>query len=344
MPDTEITRAETRERARLLIVRWHDADWDFTHGPDTFGSVSLIRFDCHEPGSTTHADLIAAGVIATGVRMSTLNGVPLDPTSAWAPGRLGARNQLRVIADRTFTPSASGCAAGIPPTAASMVARLSQGHGFAYHSQWPADPARARLPRGPGQSPGRRRAAAPDGARSRLCRILRGACASRIGPECRRVVDDVVLHEDPRLPRRPATVRASGGVRRLDGQRGDCEHCRITYAKGAAVLRQLSANVGEERFTEGCAPTSRALLPQCPAGDLVASMGEASGKDLAPCRYRPSPRCCAGDALRETPGAERPVAAGRLAAQPVRFPSAGDGSQVAAGSRTGASRPSTTKE
>jgi Peptidase family M1 domain/Peptidase M1 N-terminal domain len=55
MPDTEITRAETRERPRLLLVRSYDVDFDFTRGPHTFGSVSLIRFDCHQPGSTTHA-------------------------------------------------------------------------------------------------------------------------------------------------------------------------------------------------------------------------------------------------------------------------------------------------
>jgi hypothetical protein len=60
MPDTEITRAETRERARLLLVRSYDVGFDSTPGPHTFGSASLIRFDCHSPGSSTHADLIAA--------------------------------------------------------------------------------------------------------------------------------------------------------------------------------------------------------------------------------------------------------------------------------------------
>ena len=33
MPDTEITRAQTRERARLLFVRSYDVELDFTHGP-----------------------------------------------------------------------------------------------------------------------------------------------------------------------------------------------------------------------------------------------------------------------------------------------------------------------
>jgi aminopeptidase N len=108
MPDTEITRAQTRERARLLLVRSYDVDLDFTQGPDTFESVSVIRFDCHEPGSTTHADLIAAGV-----RAITLNGVPLDPATAWANGRialpgLAARNELRVTADCAYTRSGTG--------------------------------------------------------------------------------------------------------------------------------------------------------------------------------------------------------------------------------------------
>ena len=108
MPDTEITRAQTRERARLLFIRSYDVDLDFTRGPDTFGSVSLIRFDCREPGAATHADLIAAGV-----REITLNGVPLDPASAWANGRitlpgLAARNELRVAAECAYSRSGTG--------------------------------------------------------------------------------------------------------------------------------------------------------------------------------------------------------------------------------------------
>ncbi len=108
MPDTEITRAETGKRARLLLVRSYDVDFDFTRGPRTFGSVSLIRFDCRQPGSTSHADLIADGV-----RAITLNGAPLDPATAWADGRitlpgLAASNELRVSADCAYTSSGTG--------------------------------------------------------------------------------------------------------------------------------------------------------------------------------------------------------------------------------------------
>ncbi len=38
--DADITRDETRERARLLRVRSYDVDLDFTRGKETFGSVS----------------------------------------------------------------------------------------------------------------------------------------------------------------------------------------------------------------------------------------------------------------------------------------------------------------
>ena len=55
----------------------------------------------------------------------------------------------------------------------------------------------------------------------------------------------------------------------------------ISYAKGAAVLRQLSAYVGEDNFTTGL----RAYLARHPYGnarlaDLLAAVGEAAGNDL----------------------------------------------------------------
>jgi aminopeptidase N len=101
--DAEITRSETTERARLLRIRSYDVDLDFTRGPQTFGSTSLIRFDCRRPGATTHADLIAPGV-----REITLNGAQLDPAAVWADGRitltgLADRNELRVVADCAYS-------------------------------------------------------------------------------------------------------------------------------------------------------------------------------------------------------------------------------------------------
>ena len=55
----------------------------------------------------------------------------------------------------------------------------------------------------------------------------------------------------------------------------------ISYAKGAAVLRQLSAYVGEDNFTAGLrAYLARHSYGNARLADLVAAVGEAPGKDL----------------------------------------------------------------
>ena len=107
MESPEITRAECRERARLLRVRSYDVALDLTRA-QTFGSVSVVRFDCAEPGAASHADLVAAAV-----HEITLNGARLDPATAWSGGRialpaLAARNELRVVADGAYTRSGTG--------------------------------------------------------------------------------------------------------------------------------------------------------------------------------------------------------------------------------------------
>ncbi len=107
MPIAEITRAETRERARLLHVDSYDVTLDLTRGDKVFGSTSVIRFDCTEPGAASHADLVAEAV-----HEIVLNGEPLDP-AAYAGGRialpgLAARNELRVVADCAYTHSDKG--------------------------------------------------------------------------------------------------------------------------------------------------------------------------------------------------------------------------------------------
>jgi aminopeptidase N len=95
----EITRAETRERARLLRVDDYLVELDLTGGAELFGSVAVIRFSCREPGAASYADLIAERV-----HEITLNGVRLDPASVYADGRialtgLARRNELRVVAE-----------------------------------------------------------------------------------------------------------------------------------------------------------------------------------------------------------------------------------------------------
>jgi aminopeptidase N len=108
MQAAEITRDETSERARLLRVESYDIELDLTRGEDVFGSVSVITFDCAEPGASTYADLIAQSI-----REITLNGSPVDPATAYAGGRialagLAAHNELRVVADCGYGTGGSG--------------------------------------------------------------------------------------------------------------------------------------------------------------------------------------------------------------------------------------------
>jgi aminopeptidase N len=110
----EITRSETSERSRLLRVEDYDIALDLTRGGEVFGSVSVIRFTCAEPGASTYVDLIAADV-----REIMLNGVPVDPAvavqGAGEPGGgrialtgLAERNELRVVADCGYTIDGAG--------------------------------------------------------------------------------------------------------------------------------------------------------------------------------------------------------------------------------------------
>jgi aminopeptidase N len=108
MQVADITRDETTQRAALLQVGTYDIELDLTGGPDTFRSTSVIAFDCHRPGASTYADLIAEQV-----HEITLNGVPLDPAAVYAEGRialsgLAARNELRVVADCAYATDGSG--------------------------------------------------------------------------------------------------------------------------------------------------------------------------------------------------------------------------------------------
>jgi len=102
----EITQAECGQRARLLRVQSYDVTLDLTW-PQTFGSVSVIRFDCAEPGAASHADLVAQAVTDI-----SLNGLHLA-LAAWSGDRialpgLAAHNELRVVAECAYTASGTG--------------------------------------------------------------------------------------------------------------------------------------------------------------------------------------------------------------------------------------------
>jgi aminopeptidase N len=108
MPTAEITQRETSERSRLLRVDDYDVTLDLTRGEELFGSVSVIRFSCSEPGASTYVDLVAEEI-----REITLNGSAIDPAQAYHDGRielsgLAERNELRVAADCGYTNTGVG--------------------------------------------------------------------------------------------------------------------------------------------------------------------------------------------------------------------------------------------
>ena len=115
MQIAEITRAETSERARLLAVDTYAVTLDLTRGSEVFGSTSVIRFGCTEPGAATYVDLVAASV-----REITLNGVHIDPATAWADGRIAlqgltAQNELTVVADCRYSRDGTGLHRAVDP-------------------------------------------------------------------------------------------------------------------------------------------------------------------------------------------------------------------------------------
>jgi len=115
MPSAEITRTETSERARLLSVRSYAVTLDLTRGNEVFGSTAVIQFGCAEPGAASYADLVAERVHAI-----TLNGVPVDPATAWAEGRieltgLAADNELTVVADCRYSRDGTGLHRAVDP-------------------------------------------------------------------------------------------------------------------------------------------------------------------------------------------------------------------------------------
>ena len=108
MPGTNLTRDEARARAELLSVDSYTVDLDLTTSDTTFGSTTVIRFSCSKPGASTFADLVGATI-----HELTLNGTPLDPAAVYRDNRieldgLAADNELRVVADCTYSRTGEG--------------------------------------------------------------------------------------------------------------------------------------------------------------------------------------------------------------------------------------------
>ncbi len=104
---SNLTRDEAAARSALITVASYHVDLDLAGGDETFGSVSVIRFDCAAPGSTSFINLTAPAV-----REITLNGEPVgldafDGDRITLTG-LAASNVLRVAADCAYSRSGEG--------------------------------------------------------------------------------------------------------------------------------------------------------------------------------------------------------------------------------------------
>lgn len=96
------------DRSSLLEVESYDLAVDLTCGTETFSTRTEVRFRSRQPGSATFADVEAAGV-----QRAVLNGVGLDITRAYQPGRLelpqlAAENTLIVEAEFWYRTAGAG--------------------------------------------------------------------------------------------------------------------------------------------------------------------------------------------------------------------------------------------
>ena len=107
MPGTNLTREEAADRARLVSISSYRVDLDLTTGPETFESVTTVRFSA-EPHAGTFIDLIAPTV-----HEITLNGRRIDPATAYADSRialddLAEQNELTVRATCAYSHTGEG--------------------------------------------------------------------------------------------------------------------------------------------------------------------------------------------------------------------------------------------
>jgi len=102
-----LTRDEAATRSALITVASYQVDLDLTGSDATFGSVSVVRFGCAAPGSSTFINLTAPAV-----REITLNEAPVSldafDGNRITLTRLAAENVLRVVADCAYSRSGEG--------------------------------------------------------------------------------------------------------------------------------------------------------------------------------------------------------------------------------------------
>jgi aminopeptidase N len=102
-----LTYDEAHARARLIDPLGYHIGLDLTGGDEVFGSVTVVRFGCREPGASSFIEIRPARL-----RRVTLNGQDVDPASL-EQNRLPltglqAANELQVEADMPYSRTGAG--------------------------------------------------------------------------------------------------------------------------------------------------------------------------------------------------------------------------------------------
>jgi aminopeptidase N len=102
-----LTRAEARDRGRLLDVHSYRVELDLTGGDTTFRSVTTVAFGCARPGADSYIDLTAPVV-----HEIVLNDQPLE-LAAFDGDRISlaglqAGNELRIVAGCAYSHNGEG--------------------------------------------------------------------------------------------------------------------------------------------------------------------------------------------------------------------------------------------
>jgi aminopeptidase N len=102
-----LSYAEAQQRSRLIDVLGYHIDLDVSGGEDVFGSASVVRFGCQEPGAASFIELRPARL-----HRVVLNGQELDPGTLRGNrlplAGLRAVNELRVEADMPYSRAGAG--------------------------------------------------------------------------------------------------------------------------------------------------------------------------------------------------------------------------------------------
>jgi aminopeptidase N len=104
---SNLTRDEAMARSALIQVTSYEVELDLVDGDSTFGSVSVIRFGCGAPGSSTFIDLTAPAV-----RGITLNDEPVSlekfDGDRITLEELAPENVLVIVAECSYSRSGEG--------------------------------------------------------------------------------------------------------------------------------------------------------------------------------------------------------------------------------------------